>query len=324
MRPGAIRLGVVGVGDFGIRHARIAEALAEVELVAVADRDAGRRESISMSLDVPACGNATELLERYDVDALVIATPQGRHLQDIGTAVTAGVDVLVEKPVVGDAEDLIQLESIAGAARSMIIPAHVSRFLPSVAGLRQRLTGQRVHAVRAIRVVPSERLDLHGGEHPALVAMVHDLDLVRAFVSSELTEVTSRQHWTDLDRPHPQIVMAQMTFADGTLASVENHWTLPHSRQYIDARLEVTTDRETAYVTVPHGGLRLVTAEGDEFPDTELDVWVAGMPVGALATQLRHFARCVAERRTSDVVALEDAVWSTRVAATIAAQTPPR
>ena len=323
MGESGVRLGVVGAGDFGLRHAQTAAALPEFGLVAVADRDPGRRDLASRLLGVPTCMDAADLLDRHEVDALVIATPQSHHVADIATAVRAQVDVLVEKPVVGHVDDLEELGRL-DSGRSLIVPAHVSRFLPTVAALRARLRAHRVHAVRAIRVVPAERLDLHGAEHPALVAMVHDLDLVRAFVGSELTSVTSRHHWTDPSRPHPQIVLAQLGFEDGTVASVENHWTLPHARQYIDARLEVTTEHVTAAVSVPHGGLRIVTAEGEETPDTELDVWVAGLPVGALATQLRHLARCVATREPSEIVTLQDAVWATRVAALVAEQTPAR
>jgi predicted dehydrogenase len=172
-------------------------------------------------------------------------------------------------------------------------------------------------------VVPAERLDLHGSEHPALVAMVHDLDLVRAFVTAELRDVTSVQRWTDDSRPHPQIVLAHLTFADGTVASVENYWTLPHSRQYIDARLEVTTDRSIGHVTVPASGLRVVHSGGEDLPDIELEATVAGLPVGALATQLRHFAACVRAGHRSPVVNVDDALWAVRVAARIAAQVPP-
>jgi predicted dehydrogenase len=152
--------------------------------------------------------------------------------------------------------------------------------------------------------------------------MVHDLDLVRAVVPGDLVDVTSVQSWTDPDRPYPQVVMAHLRFADGTLASVENHWTLPHARQYIDARLEVVTRSWTAHLRVPGGALRIVEQDGDVLPDTELDAAVAGLPVGALATQLRHFAQCVAQGRPSDVVDLEDAFWSVEVAARITAQQP--
>lgn len=240
-------------------------------------------------------------------------------------AVEAGVHALVEKPVVAAGDEAERLDRLVRAHPDVVVmPAHVSRFLPAVAALRDRFASQHVVAVRAIRTVPSERLGLHGGEHPALVAMVHDLDLVRAFVPAQVRHVSSIQRWTDDSRPFPQIVMAHVVFEDATLASVENHWTLPHGRQYIDARLEVTTDQEIGYVSVPSHGLRVVARDGDVTPDTDLEPRVAGLPVGALATQLRHFAACARAGTSSSIVSVQDAIWSVRIAADIAAQTPFR
>jgi predicted dehydrogenase len=317
-----VRIGVVGVGDFGRRHAAVAAALPECELVAVADRDQARARSVAARYGVAAFSCGDDLLAHRDVDAVVVATPQHCHLADVRAAVSAGVAALVEKPVVTAGEEAAELRRLAASINVPVVPAHVSRYLPAVALLRARVERDPAQVVRAIRVVPVERLSLHGGEHPALVAMVHDLDLVRSLVPADLVDVSSVHAWTERDRPHPQIVMAHLRFADGSVASVENHWTLPHARQYIDARLEVTTRRWTSHLQVPAGALRIVEAGGDLLPDTDLDVTVAGMPVGALATQLRHFTRCVGERRPSEVVDLEDALWSVEVAARIAAQRP--
>ncbi|WP_162830023.1 Gfo/Idh/MocA family protein [Amycolatopsis palatopharyngis] len=317
-----MRLGIIGVGDFGTRHAAIAAALPEIELVAVADRDERRRRLVAERLGVAACLDAQNLLEQHSLDGVVIATPLSQHMRDISTALSAGVHLLVEKPVVAAGAEIDQLECLPRAQRMRIVPAHVSRFLPAVAVLRERLANQRVRTVRAIRVVPAERLDLHGADHPAMVAMVHDLDLVRAFVGETLGHVSSVQRWTDDTRPHPQIVMAHLGFDDGVIASVENHWTLPHARQYIDSRIEIVTERETAHLTLPSNAVRIVTARGDYLPDTELEGSVAGLPVGALATQLRHFAQCVITGRDPSVVTLDDALWSVRVAAEIASQSP--
>jgi predicted dehydrogenase len=318
-----VRVGVVGAGDFGIRHVAVAAALPEVELVAVADPSPDRAELVRSRWAVPTCRDVGELLREHRPEAVVIATPQALHLSDVTAAVTAGVHALVEKPIISAGAEADELARLCAAHPEVVVmPAHVSRFLPSVATLRNRLAGERVTAVRAIRVVPAERLDLHGSEHPALVAMVHDLDLVRAFVPAELADVTSVQRWTDDSRPHPQIVLAHLTFTDGTVASVENYWTLPHSRQYIDARLEVTTDRTLGHLVVPGSGLRLVHATGEELPDIELEATVAGLPVGALATQLRHFVACVRAGHGSPVVNVDDALWAVRVAARIAEQVP--
>jgi predicted dehydrogenase len=319
-----VRIGVIGTGDFGVRHVAIAAALPEVELVAVADTDAARAQAVGSRYGASAHTGGANLLGNADVDAVVIATPERHHLGVLETALDARVDVLIEKPLVARVSEVERVRTMVEASPQIVLPGHVSRFLPAFAALRERLHGQRVLAVRAIRVVPRGRLDLHGKEHPALVAMVHDLDLIHALIPAALLEVRSVQRWSEPARPHPQVVMAHLTFADGTLASVENYWTLPHERQYIDARLEVTTATEVLTMTTPGGSLRVTAAEGDHSPDTELDAWVAGIPTGALATQMRHFVECVRSRRRSDVVSVEDGLWSVAVASELAGQAEAR
>lgn len=320
-----IRIVVVGVGDFGARHAAVVAALGEAQLVGVVDADRARAEEVARGHSVASFQRLTEAVAQVRPDAVVIATPQSHHLEGVREAVELDLPVLVEKPVVGsvaDADGLLEL--IQERPRAIVMPAHVSRFTAGFAAARQHLAGAKIQSLRAIRVVPQERLALHGAEHPALVAMVHDLDMVRALVPAELVDITSVQERTVVGARHPQIVMAHLHFADGTLASVENYWTMPHARTYVDARLEVTTKDEIVTVTLPGGAVRISTASGDFVPDTDLEGWVAGMPTGALATQMRHFVACVRDRQPSTLITVEEAVWSCRVAAQIVAQDPSR
>lgn len=317
-----VRIAIVGAGDFGRRHLAAARALPELDVVGVAERDDARREAVSASTGLPVDADLGRLLDSVEAEAVLIATPPAAHLADLRRALARDLHVLVEKPVVASADELQELRALPKEARARVVPGHISRFVPDHAALVEAVAGTRVRAIRAARSVPRERLDLHGEEHPALSAMVHDLDLIRGLVSADLVEVTSSQEWTERDRTHPQLVAAHLRFADGTLASVENMWTFPHSRQYIDATFEVITDVFTARVAMPAGGLRIIAADGDTVPATELEGWVHGVPTGALATQLRHFAAYVRGRQPA-VVTLDDAIWSVDVALRIAAQSGP-
>ncbi|MBW4721385.1 Gfo/Idh/MocA family protein [Saccharothrix obliqua] len=312
-----VRVAVVGVGDFGVRHAHIAAALAEYELVAVVDLDAARAREVAAGLGVAAATDWHDVLDR--VDALVIATPEDAHVECAETAARAGVHSLIEKPVDLDPARCRALATTAAETGTVILPGHVSRFLPEFAELRRAVRCERVLAAHARRVVPRARLDLHGRHHPAYVAMVHDLDLVRALCPGDLGEVVARSANREPSRPHPQSVWATLAFADGVTATVENHWTQPHERQYIDSELVVVTGSRQLRLKLPSDALTISDAAGDWRPDTRLDGTVGGVPTGALATEHRHFAACVREGRQSEVVSLDDAAWAVEVAGRIAA-----
>jgi predicted dehydrogenase len=310
----SIRVAVIGAGDFGRRHIALLSALPEFDLVAIADRnEAAARESAQAHGALPF--NSLEaVLDTLEINAVVIATPPVAHMADLLMALDHALPALVEKPVVTSEEDLARLESLPAELRRMVLPGHISRYLPSFCALRERMRGETVRAIRAVRYVPRERVAMHGESHPALSAMVHDFDLIRALVPSELEHVSSVQSWIDPARPHPQGVFVHLRFADGTIASVDNLWTLPHSRKYIDARLEVSSDETLATLSLPGGEVSFDAPDGEYAPAIELEGSVYGIPAGALANQLRYFAAHVWGTAVDTAVTLEDALWSVRLA----------
>ncbi|MFC4224238.1 Gfo/Idh/MocA family protein [Lysinibacter cavernae] len=320
----AVRVIVVGAGDFGARHVRAVSLLPEFELVGVADRDRSRAEACAEAFGGRPFGGLDEALDAVAADAVIIATPPGAHVGDLLLATSRGLPCLTEKPIVATSGDVAAVEVLPDEQRALVFPAHVSRFLPGFARLVEELGASPVRYLRALRRVPRERLDLHGEVHPAMSAMIHDIDLVRALIPAQLRSVTSSQVWSDDRRPFPQTVSAQLLFEGGALAVIDTSWTMPHARQYIDARLEVATDDTFATVSLPGGGLVVEGVDGDTVPDIELEGEAYGIPVGALATELRQFAAVVSGRADRFAVTCDDALWSIRVALEIAGQQPSR
>jgi predicted dehydrogenase len=93
----SVRIGVVGVGYLGRHHARILSSLPGVELMAVVDTNASRAH------DVAAASGTRPLTEFRDllgnVDAVTLAVPTELHREIAVRFLTAGVHVLVEKPM---------------------------------------------------------------------------------------------------------------------------------------------------------------------------------------------------------------------------------
>ena len=81
MTDGALRVGVIGTGGMGGRHARnLAHRVSGAELVAVMDLDEARATALAGE-----CGGATvfgsgpELIRYAAVDAVLIASPDPTH-----------------------------------------------------------------------------------------------------------------------------------------------------------------------------------------------------------------------------------------------------
>ncbi len=95
-----IRVAVIGLGGKGGQHAQVFSKLPGTRLVAVCDVDPKRlAEHVKRHAGVFAAADPRKILERKDVDAVVIATPDHWHALLAVWACQAGKDVYVEKPV---------------------------------------------------------------------------------------------------------------------------------------------------------------------------------------------------------------------------------
>ena len=114
-----IRIGTIGMGKMGFGDTRTALQVPGVELVGVADCYDGRlmhaKEVFGDDLFVTRAYQ--EILDRTDIDAVIVATPDHWHSRIGIDALQAGKDVYLEKPMVQDLEEgvhLIEAEQKSG------------------------------------------------------------------------------------------------------------------------------------------------------------------------------------------------------------------
>jgi UDP-N-acetylglucosamine 3-dehydrogenase len=170
-----VRVGVVGLGAMGRRHAEAALGVAGIELVGVADSSTTPHAPIG---DVRVVGSLTDLLE-LGVDACVVATPSPDHLSAALALAAAGAHALIEKPLAMDLEECEQIEAAFGSTPLVARVGHVERFNGALLALRARLRGGELGDLREIvtrREAGAPRRS-DGGD-VLLDLGTHDFDLV--------------------------------------------------------------------------------------------------------------------------------------------------
>lgn len=180
------RAGVIGVGTMGQHHARVYSSLPEAELVGVADADEDRASEIAAEYSA----------EVYDVDALLdvvdvvsIAVPTEYHYDLAANCVEAGVDVLIEKPLVREPERGYDLVRAADEADVTLQVGHIERHNPVVATLQDIVPNLDIIAIEAERLGPRPDRHREITDSAVIDLMIHDIDVVLSLLGSDVASV---------------------------------------------------------------------------------------------------------------------------------------
>lgn len=110
-----VRAALVGTGYIADFHARGIANAAGVELVAVCDANSTVAKSFAASWRVPAYSSLETMLAEQQIDALHVLVPPDLHHRLAKTALEAGVNVMIEKPMCVSADECRDLLETAQA-----------------------------------------------------------------------------------------------------------------------------------------------------------------------------------------------------------------
>ena len=207
-----LRAAVIGVGQLGQHHARIYASRGDVDLVAVADTDAGRAEEIGRRHGVRALTDYRQLLG--EVDAVSVAVPTEHHHDVAREFLEAGAHVLVEKPIASSLEQADALVEQAERVNRRLHVGHTERFNPAVQAVRPLVQRPRFIECQRLGTFSPRSLDVD----VVLDLMIHDLDVILSLVREPLVHVDAVGVKALTERF--DIVNARLRFADGAAANV--------------------------------------------------------------------------------------------------------
>ena len=136
-------VGIVGAGNWGRNHVRIALKLRDeglVDEVWVCDADPSR-----LTAWEGKAHTATDLrgLLAGRPEAAIVATPADTHHAVSRDLLRAGIHVLVEKPMTLLASEARDLVTEASRRDLVLMPGHIFRYHPAIAELRERIRNGR-------------------------------------------------------------------------------------------------------------------------------------------------------------------------------------
>ena len=300
-------MAVVGVGAFGRNHARVYHQLSQqgepVVLRAVVDPDISRADAVAKEYGAQAFASVEQLVTtRPEVQAASVAVPTVHHLATARTLMESGVDVLIEKPLASSISEADELVSLAKTHSRVGQVGHLERFNPAVRAALPLITTPMFFEVHRLSVFTPRSLDID----VVLDLMIHDLDVVSAFVNSPVKEI--RAVGLPILSSKVDIANVRMEFESGCVAN------LTASRVSTERVRKLRFFQPSQYISLDYGRQDVMVftvgdaAEAGGTPSVNPQIKVAKPTVMAeepLHAELRSFVEAV-RHRTRPVVSLED------------------
>ncbi|SDE39959.1 Gfo/Idh/MocA family protein [Limimaricola pyoseonensis] len=129
------RYGIIGCGMMGQEHLRNIALLEGAEVAAIFEPDAGMRaEAARLAPAARMADSVADLLATPDLDCLLIASPNFRHLEQMEEiAATRPLPILVEKPLFTDPAETARLAAFRDSYPAPVWVAMEYRYMPPIA-----------------------------------------------------------------------------------------------------------------------------------------------------------------------------------------------
>ena len=317
MATGRVKVGIIGSQFEADIHAASFQIMPEeAEVVAVASPTAGHAQELATRYGIPRVfSDYRDMLKESDIEMVTITAPNSLHKQMTCDIARAGKHVVCEKPLCMTLEEADEMIDVCRRLGMLLMYAEELFFTPKYVKAKEMADQGAFGKVHLVK--QSEK---HFGPH---AAWFWDVNRSGGGVWMDMgCHGIAFCYWF-LGRPKVDSVYCQMgtyvhkdktigddetigiiEFANGAVGMVENSWA---KRGGMDDRIEVYGDQGVSYGNL-HMGNALPTysergygyavekapsTSGWSYPVFD-ELWNYGFP-----HEMRHFARCVRGKETS-------------------------
>ena len=236
-----VRIGVIGSGFMGRTHVDAAHKLESTIPVAVAS--GSRAEKLASDYGIDFESDVQSLVNRDDIDAVVISTPHWLHHEEAMAAAKAGKHALVEKPMATSLEHCDEMIFAFEERGLTLSVGYHQRFRESNYTTRDLIQAGGIGKVRCIQMsalfdITALRSDPgFGGNwgwwtNPLAMAHLmnsapHNIDLCRWWLGSDLVNVSAQCGTYREENPNENTTMALLKFDCDAMSTYWSSSVLP-------------------------------------------------------------------------------------------------
>lgn len=292
---GALKVGVIGLGFFGGRHARVYADHPAADLVGVADLDPARVAEVTAATSARGFADFRELLAMPGLEAVSICLPDRLHENVAIAAAEAGKAILLEKPL---AHDVPTARRIVEAVERNGVPlmiGHILRFdvryVQVYHAADPARLGEPIHLRAKRNGVRSVARRLGANSSILFYMGVHDVDAMQWIGRSRIARVYAQKREV-LGTGNEDVLYAVLTFENGAIGSLDYSWAWPNGLMNgFRSAFEIVGTMSAAALDVSDQGLYFTDDAATTGGDTHLWPEINGRIAGDLANEIDHFVK---------------------------------
>lgn len=225
----ALRVGIIGAGQAGERHAVGFSGVSGATITGIADTDQNRATRIAERFNTEAYEDWRHMLDK-GLDILVVALPHNLHVEPAVAAAACGTHLLMEKPIATTMDDAQRIVEVCREARIKLTISFVHRFRDELQIARRWIQENQIGEPRvAIEIMNGQR-GLHSprwitnkeiaGGGVLMYGAIHSVDRLRWLLRSDVIAVAAKKQHFDPRTEVEDGVTALLTFANSATATL--------------------------------------------------------------------------------------------------------
>jgi myo-inositol 2-dehydrogenase/D-chiro-inositol 1-dehydrogenase len=226
---GCVKVGLIGCGQAAIRgHLPALKYVHNAKVVAVADIDSVRLKQVADQFDIPrSYMGSSELLDDSEVEAVAVCVPTKFHVEVASAVLDAGKHLFLEKPLALSLNECDKLIQHANRHSCVAMMGFNMRWHRLVRKARDFVLQRGTGPIRMIRTVfacqghktgdiPEWRKHRELGGGGLVDIAIHDFDLWRFLINSEVEEIFAISHSEESD---DEVVSVVARMVNGVIVS---------------------------------------------------------------------------------------------------------